>query len=123
MNDVREKCYNIKVGDKIAFSPGSHTRNRWTVGARSDRYIVAVRQVAFKPKGMCEYCVVDTQWNGRYNGVEPGVARSSLATLGGGFPISLDDIEGLSQNVLAELTDERMFSLRRILAVRDITVN
>lgn len=74
----------MEAGDRIRFVPQS-SRRWWTIRARDERYIVATQQRPFHAADELLYTVVDlTGWTSRYNGVRPGMVRSSLNTLGGG---------------------------------------
>ncbi len=78
---------DVAVGDRVRFTPDSRARAWWTVTARNADHVVAVRQAPFHPKGTVEYTVTG-QMKGRYNGAGPGLVRSSLNTLGGGWDLS-----------------------------------
>ncbi|PZR55250.1 hypothetical protein DNL40_02445 [Xylanimonas oleitrophica] len=117
---TREQAATIHVGDRIRFTGDPSTR-WWTVRARDERFIIATRQAAFEPGGTLRYTVVDlTGWTHRYNGVGPGVVRSSLNTLGGGWDLGPEG-EGCDE-ILAELQAGRFeLSVRRVLHVDGIT--
>ena len=109
---------DIIVGDKIRFDPQSGNR-WWTVKARDDRYIVAVRPAEFTKNDLF-YTVVDlTGWTFTYNGVPPGVVRSSLNTLGGGFDIGdsgekCDDVLSVLRSGQFELSHRRVIEVESI---------
>lgn len=112
----------IKVGDRIRFTPGSG-RNWWHVKARDERYIVAVQQAPFKPKGELLYTVVDlVGWqNKRRNGAGHGVVRSSLNTLGGGYDVG-DNGERCDEILTGLRSGEYELSHRRVMSVWDVEV-
>jgi len=107
----------VKVGDRIRPVPGDG-RTWWLVEARSDRYIIATQQRPFHPKGERQYTVIDTTgWTHAYNGVNPGVVRSSVNSIGGGHDV---DPEGI-RRMLAELeSGDLKISHRRVMAVSSI---
>jgi hypothetical protein len=111
----------ITVGSRIRFDPQGGNW-WWTVRARNDRFIIATQQAPFLPKGKVQYTVVDlTGWTYTYNGVRPGMVRSSLNTLGGGYDLGPDG-EGCEQ-MLAELDAGTWeLSRRRVMGVRQIQV-
>jgi hypothetical protein len=109
---------DIKVGDKIRFVPQSGNR-WWTVKARDERYLVAVRKAEFTKDDLF-YTVVDlTGWTFTYNGVPPGIVRSSLNTIGGGYDVGTD---GENCHEILEVLNSGQFELshRRVAAVQDI---
>jgi hypothetical protein len=111
----------VQPGDLIRFVPQSN-RNWWTVWARNERFLVATQQAPFQPKGTPWYTVVDlTGWNRTYNGVGPGVVRSSLNTLGGGWEVTLEG--GGCQEILAGLEAGRWtLSSRRVCSIEDVEI-
>lgn len=112
---------DVTVGDRIRFNPQSG-RGWWTVKARSDRFVLAVQQAPFQPKGDLWYTVVDlTGWTHRYNGVGPGVVRSSLNTLGGGWDLG-EDGEGCVGALAGLESGEWSLSRRRVMAVDGIEI-
>lgn len=108
----------VAIGDQIRFTSPTGTRRWWTVRDRDDRYIVATAQAPFQVKGTLWYTVVDlTGWlEKRYNGAGPGVVRSSLNTLGGGWEIGPNG-EGCEQIIPALRSGERELSHRRVANV------
>lgn len=81
----------ITIGDKIRFTP-QNDKIWWTVQARDERFIIATRQAPFRPKGDEWYTVVDlTGWTYTYNGVRPGVIRSYINVVGGGWDRGWDE--------------------------------
>lgn len=110
----------LKPGSRIRFTPQSGNR-WWTVAARDERYIIASQQAPFEPKGTEQYTVVDlTGWTFTYNGVGPGMVRSSLNTLGGGSDLSSD---GWGERMLDDLrSGEWELSHRRVVRVDGIEV-
>lgn len=116
MNDLDD----VDVGSQIRFipNPGGYW---WNVRARNERFIIATRQVAFKPKGELEYSVVDlTGWTYTYNFVSPGVVRSSVNTIGGGYDVSGDGCNRMLDELIAE---EVELSRRRVLRVDAVISN
>lgn len=103
----------IEVGDKILMVPDPRPRNAWTVTARNDEHIVAVRQAPFRPKGEVEYTITGTL-NGGYNGVRSGLVRSSLNTLGGGWELDGRVEEGSREIIEALESGDFELSLRRV---------
>lgn len=76
VNSVLSK---VAVGQRLRLSPGAHANRWWTVAARSERYLVLFRKR--------QYSVVDLAFPYRHKAVGPGVVRSSLNSLGGGWDI------------------------------------
>lgn len=111
----------FKVGDQIRFAPSRGDGRRWwIVRALNDRYMVATRQAAFEPKGVLVYTVVDlVGWRYTYNGAGPGMVRSSLNTLGGGWEIGPDG-EGCQDIITALEIGEFELSNRRVVDVESI---
>lgn len=107
---------DLPVRARVRFHP-LPGRAWWVVGARSDRFIVCYRQRAFRAQGEMEYTVVDSRFPYTYNGVGPGVVRSSLNTMGGGWCIGSDGSG--CQEALNELESDNGYELshRRLLAV------
>lgn len=114
----------IRVGDKIRFTPRGRELWPWTVRARDDRFIVATTQCPFKPKGTLLYTVVDlVGWQSkRYNGEGPGVVRSSLDTIGGGWGAGVYDDAECQEILVAVVSGDWDLSHRRVLSVRGIDV-
>ena len=108
----------IRVGDKIRFEPRGG-RRWWTVRDRDERFIVATAQAPFQPKGELWYTIVDlTGWQEkRYNGAGNGVVRSSLNSLGGGWPT---DDESLAEIIPSLHSGEWELSHRRVANVWSI---
>lgn len=109
----------------MTYEPGTQirfTKKRgsrwWTVRASDERFIIATRKAPFTTDDL-QYTVVDlTGWTSTYNGVRPGVVRSSLNTLGGGYDIEGDED---CRTMLAELNAGRWeISVRRVVAVYQI---
>ncbi|MDN3309581.1 hypothetical protein QWJ90_01415 [Microbacterium oryzae] len=110
---------DVAVGDRVRFIPGSRESAWWTTTARNDEHVVAVRQAAFHPKGIVEYTITG-HLESSYNGQGPGVVRSSLNTLGGGWDLEGRIDEG-SQEILDELSEGRFeLSMRRVAGVARI---
>ncbi|QAU06985.1 hypothetical protein SEA_APHELION_120 [Gordonia phage Aphelion] len=111
----------FKVGDQIRFAPSRGDGRRWwIVRALNDRYMVATRQAAFEPKGVLVYTVVDlVGWRYTYNGAGPGMVRSSLNTLGGGWEVGPDG-EGCQDIITALEIGEFELSNRRVVDVQSI---
>lgn len=122
LTTVPEHAAKVAVGDKIRFDPNYGT-GWWDVRDRDERYIVATRQRRFQPKGNLEYTVVDlTGWQDyQYNGAGPGVVRSSLNTLGGGWDIDPDG-KGAEEIIPSLRDDHWELSHRRIVSVAAIEV-
>lgn len=114
---------DIKVGDKIRFSDHKERKRWWKVMDRDDRYIVAITQAPFMPKGDHWYTVVDlTGWaNKHYNYAGNGPIRSSLNTLGGGWDIGPNG-EGTELIIPALRSNEWEISNRRVLDVRGVEI-
>ena len=115
---------DLEVGDRIRFTvPDSDThRSRWwEVAAVDHRYVIAFRQAPFQSAGLKEYTVIDLiERQQPYNDVPPGIVRSSLNTLGGGFDTTA---EGWADKMLAELHDGTWeLSNRRLAAVHGVEV-
>lgn len=110
---------DLKAGDKVKFHPDSDTRRWWTVKARNEDHVVAVRQAPFEVKGVMEYSVTGTM-NGMRNGAGPGLVRSSLNALGGGWDVGTDG--ELAYTVLEALEDHYELSMRRVIDVHGIEV-
>lgn len=110
---------DVAVGDQIRFIPDSRAKAWWTVADRSPDHVIAVRQAPFEPKGTVEYTVTG-HLNGQRNGAGPGLVRSSLNTLGGGWDLSNREGVG-SAEILAELESGRYgLSMRRVVSVTSI---
>jgi hypothetical protein len=124
MNSHEQRLWAaINVGDQLRFAPSSG-RWPWTVQARDDRFIVATTQWPFKPKGTRAYTVVDlTGWQDKhYNGQRPGVVRSSLDTLGGGWGDGVFDRAECKEILAVLQSGEHDLSHRRALSVRAVDV-
>lgn len=109
---------SYEIGQRVRFTPQGSNR-WWTIRACDERYVIAT-QVAPFTAGDLQYTIVDlTGWDSTYNDVGPGVVRSSLNTLGGGYDAGLD-----GENCAAMLAELRAgthrFSPRRVLAVEAI---
>lgn len=104
----------VTVGDKVRFHPDATTR-WWTVQATNERFAIATRK---GQNGTPIYTVLDrTGWTSCYNGVDPGPARSSLNTIGGGYHL-LPDTRAACERMLSELADgEWEISPRRVVRV------
>lgn len=108
----------LMPGDRIRFTPAAGAGRRWwTVRATDERYLVATCPLH---DDELVYNVVDfTGWTRTYNGVPPGVVRSSLDTLGGGYDVG-EDGENCRQ-ILAKLRDGTcQLSHRRLTPVSEI---
>lgn len=119
---VAEQAAGAAVGEKIRFDPNYGTK-WWDVRDRDERYIVATQQRPFHPRGELQYTVVDlTGWQDhQYNGAGPGVVRSSLNTLGGGWDIAADGT-GAEEIIPALRSGEWELSHRRVVSVAAIEV-
>lgn len=107
----------VKVGDRISFTPKAAGHRWWTVEACDDRFIIATQQAPFRPKGELFYTIVDlTGYTHAHNGVRPGVIRSSSDMLGGGWD------EGWPELLAALQSGEVRLSTRRHAPVDHITV-
>jgi hypothetical protein len=99
MTDERTKeeiVRRLEVGQRIHIN--GH-RLTWTITARNDEYIVAVRQEPFRPKGEHQYTVI-THSDYRYNFVGPGLILTTANTMGGGW-----DLDGRVEEGSRELVD------------------
>lgn len=106
----------LVVGDNFRFVPQSNSL-WWTLRARDERWLLATCPAPFKPRGELWYCVVDLRRPYKYNGVGPGMVRSSLNALGGGWPYDEFSDEAFHQ-ALADLNAERWeLSNRRLVIV------
>jgi hypothetical protein len=113
----------LAVGDRFRFYPRGGSGNRWwTLRARDERYLVATCPAPFRPKGELWYCVVDLRWTSRRNGSRPGMIRSSLNVLGGGWPYDAFDQEAFDQVMVDLNRGTWELSVRRLLAVDRIEV-
>lgn len=109
----------IAVGDAIRFQPDSRERAWWTVTNRDHDHVVAVRQAPFEPKGTVEYTVTGVM-EGHRNGAGPGLIRSSLNTLGGGWDLSNREGVG-SEEILDVLRSGKYeLSMRRVIDIHSI---
>jgi len=119
--DFKIDTRGIEKGDRIRFTPENTVAGWWKVVDRDNRYIVAIAQRPFKPKGEWLYTVVDLigYQNQRYNGVGNGVVRSSLDTLGGGWGIGPNG-EGAERIIPALRDGEWDISPRRLAKVWSI---
>lgn len=114
---------DVAIGDQIRFTPDSRPRAWWTVIDRNPEHIVAVRQAPFEPKGTLEYTVTG-HMNGQRNGAGPGLVRSSLNTLGGGWDLSNRDGGAGPEGILAALESGKYeLSMRRVVDVQTIERN
>ncbi|GAA2036438.1 hypothetical protein GCM10009720_16280 [Yaniella flava] len=121
---VSKPLEDIVAGDQIRFIPphdGGQRQRWWTVKATDHRYVIASRQALFQPKGTGEYTVIDLiERETSYNNVGPGIVRSSLNTLGGGYDM---DQDGWADQMLADLHDGTWeLSNRRLAAVHGVEV-
>lgn len=117
--EIAAPTVTFSPGDQVRFAPEAGTGNRWwTVRAADERYMVATCPRPFDSEPV--YTVVDfTGWTHTYNGVGPGMVRSSLNTIGGGYDVG-DDGENCAQ-ILAELHEgTRELSHRRVTRVEQI---
>lgn len=112
---------DIKVGDRIRFDP-QPGNNWWTVRARDARYIIATQQAPFQQAGEHQYTIVDLvgYLNRSRNGAGPGIVRSSLNTIGGGYDIGNYGMH--CDQMLADLHDGWELSARRAMSVKAIEV-
>lgn len=119
MTTIRARSQIYSPGDQVRFAPATGSGNRWwTVRAADERYLVATCPRPFGSEPL--YTVVDTSgWTHTYNGVGPGMVRSSLDTIGGGYDVG-DDGENCTQ-ILADLHEgTRQLSHRRVMPVDQI---
>lgn len=121
MNTIDDKLASLQPGARVRFRPSGVSGNRWwLVRVRNERYILATQQEPFAKKGQLIYTIIDTAWDITYNGVRPGVARSSLNTLGGGWDCTTD--EQCQEALDALESGEFEFSHRRVLGVWDVEI-
>lgn len=112
----------VRVGDKVRFDGAGQW---WTVQARDERFLVATVRVVGTSVAADEwaYTVVDlTGWaDKRYNGAGNGPVRSSLNSLGGGWPLTGTTLRTDCEAALeALLSGEREISHRRVTNVLSI---
>lgn len=111
---------DVSVGDRIRFTPDSRERSWWEVIDRDEDHVVAIRQAPFHPKGTVEYTVT-AMWDHVYNGAGPGLVRSSLNTLGGGWDLSNREDGAGAEDILDALSSgEYELSNRRVVGVDSI---
>jgi hypothetical protein len=106
----------IQVGDRIRLAPGRNRRAWWTVTARDHDHIVAVRQAAFQSKGTVEYTILATI-DYRYNAAGPGLIRTTVNTIDGGWDLGGRVKEGSEEIIAALASGDWELSLRRLLGV------
>ena len=110
---------DVNVGDKVRFTPGSRPKAWWEVTARDDKHIVAVRQAAFHPKGVVEYTIVaDIDY--RYNFAGPGLIRTTVNTIGGGWDLEDRVTEGSEEIIAVLASGEWELSNRRLIDLTTI---
>lgn len=111
----------LSVGDRARIHPGARARASWRTIARDDQHVVLVRQAGFRPAGELEYTVIG-HIDHAYNGEGPGLVRSSLNTLGGGWAINgREDAAG--QEILDALAEGTFrLSPRRYLGIARVEV-
>lgn len=110
----------VQVGDYVKFYPDSNERQWWHVVARNDDHVVAVRQAPFQEKGTLQYTVTGYR-EYQYNGVGPGLVRSSLDSMGGGWDLGEDGSEAYTIIEALESGDHDL-SNRRLENVKAIEV-
>lgn len=112
----------ISVGDRIVITPRGRELWPWLVRARNERFIVATTQYPFKPKGTLLYTVIDlTGWaKKQYNSVGPGVVRSSLDIIGGGWGDGSYGNAAVKEILDVLVKGEFDLSHRRVLSVHEI---
>lgn len=116
---IRAGSQIYSPGDQVRFAPAAGSGNRWwTVRAVDERHLVATCPRPFDSVPI--YTVVDlTGWTSTYNGVGPGMDRSSLNTLGGSYDVG-DHGENCAQ-ILTDLREgTRELSHRRVMPVEQI---
>lgn len=111
----------LAEGDRFRFDPQSN-RLWWTLRARDERWLIATCPAPFQPKGQLWYCVVDLYRTFKYNGVGPGMVRSSLNTLGGGWPYGHFDRAAFNQALLDLNRERSKLSNRRLEIVHRFEV-
>lgn len=108
---------------RIRFTPQSGKR-WWDVLYEDDRFIIATQPRPFitpMSDNDLYYTVVDTSgWNRTYNGVGPGIARSSLNSLGGMWPEKDFKPDSVARVVEALHEGSLELSNRRVRAVESI---
>lgn len=107
---------------RIRFTPQSGKR-WWDVLYEDNRFIIAVQPRPFAPStdDNLYYTVVDTTgWDRTYNGVGPGVVRSSLNSLGGMWPGEDFSTDSVDRVVEALYEGRWELSNRRVLTVESI---
>jgi len=95
---TKEIAADLKVGDRVRINGN---RLAWTITARNDQYVVAVRQAPFRPKGEHQYTII-TYSEYRYNFVGPGFILTTVNTMGGGWDLDGRVKEG-SQEIIEAL--------------------
>lgn len=111
----------IEVGDRIRLTPGGRDRIWWDVTARDDAHIVAVRPAPFEPKakGAVEYTILATI-DYRYNAAGPGLIRTTVNTIGGGWDLDGRVNEGSEEIIAALASGDWELSRRRLLGVANV---
>lgn len=94
--NTRDIVSGLKVGDRVRINGNRLT---WTITARNDDYVLAVRQAPFQPKGEHQYTII-THSDYRYNFVGPGLILTTVNTMGGGW-----DLDGRVEEGSRELVD------------------
>lgn len=110
---------DLAVGDKIRFLPDSNARAWWTVIGRDHDHVVAARQAPFCPKGDLHYTITG-QASGTRNGAGPGLVRSSMNTLGGGWDLTGRAAEGAAEMLEALKSGRFELSMRRVVDIKTI---
>lgn len=100
---------DLQIGDRVRINGN---RLAWTITARNDDYIVAVRQAPFQPKGEHQYTII-THSDYRYNFVGPGLILTTVNTIGGGWDLDGRVDEGSRELVEALASGEWETSHRR----------
>lgn len=100
---------DLQIGDRVRINGN---RLAWTITARNDDYIVAVRQAPFQPKGEHQYTII-THSDYRYNFVGPGLILTTVNTIGGGWDLYGRVDEGSRELVEALASGEWETSHRR----------
>lgn len=106
---TRDIVSGLAVGDRVRINGNRLT---WTVTARNDDYVVAVRQAPFQPKGEHQYTII-THSDYRYNFVGPGLILTTVNTMGGGWDLDGRVEEGSRELVEALASGEWETSHRR----------
>ena len=121
-DEIRSAAATLEVGARVRFTPTHGSGNRWwKLRARSDRFLLLTHAAPFSNRSELWYTVVDlTGWKQTYNGVGPGVARSSLNVLGGGWDCTTD--ASCAEAIAALESGKWELSYRRVAAVESIEI-